>query len=662
VDMQTFCSALLALCWAFSRGESRESLPMQSLHCYNDYKSQITCTWQECRAAQRFLNVTLHHKNSINKTSTPVPCERQEAKGLLVCQDSCICWICHRKSTLFTIQEKHNFTFKPDRLLQAKLNISLFQNDKGPWAVDHMHRINVTKAGNFLQAWKTAGGRKESDWLDNASELNVTYKGGCPAGLRKNSSSVSVTSSSDSSGKCDALVPSSTSVAHAGSKPSQSSGWLGQSSERSPAVSQNSQEGDEAQPKNLRCLFNGVDQLTCSWEVRREVASSVLFTLFYRATPASQETECSPVHEEELPHSPYLFQSCEINVTNGNSLSQYLITVRPKEEEKLIAAYKNIKPLAPVNVTVTKMKDEDYELRWTKQALSFDYITQRYEFQYWKTGDSEENAQCVSISNDKPPIIFTLPMLEPSIQYKGKMRARVHELSSYEGPWSEWSEECTWETESALSPLLLPLLVPVFTIMLITFTWWGCSGLLRKKKKWEEKIPNPSKSQVIQSYLQVLPWPPSAQYWVSHNPACVSLFLLLFPAIRVPWTSSSFSPSQASPFSPGVACLPPPPSQPLLRQLPLLSLGSPSLKSSAEIPASQAPMSCFDFNGPYLHLPHECSLPDIPQHSDAAPFLSRGRPVSLEYVSLPEGSNSQTPLAGEARGAAQLRPVSRPAQ
>nr|XP_025045787.1 cytokine receptor common subunit beta-like [Pelodiscus sinensis] len=129
--MQTFCSALLALCWAFSRGESRESLPMQSLHCYNDYKSQITCTWQECRAAQRFLNVTLHHKNSINKTSTPVPCERQEAKGLLVCQDSCICWICHRKSTLFTIQEKHNFTFKPDRLLQAKLNISLFQNDKG---------------------------------------------------------------------------------------------------------------------------------------------------------------------------------------------------------------------------------------------------------------------------------------------------------------------------------------------------------------------------------------------------------------------------------------------------------------------------------------------------------------------------------------------------
>nr|XP_025045786.1 cytokine receptor common subunit beta-like [Pelodiscus sinensis] len=544
-----------------------------------------------------------------------------------------------------------------------------------------MHRINVTKAGNFLQAWKTAGGRKESDWLDNASELNVTYKGGCPAGLRKNSSSVSVTSSSDSSGKCDALVPSSTSVAHAGSKPSQSSGWLGQSSERSPAVSQNSQEGDEAQPKNLRCLFNGVDQLTCSWEVRREVASSVLFTLFYRATPASQETECSPVHEEELPHSPYLFQSCEINVTNGNSLSQYLITVRPKEEEKLIAAYKNIKPLAPVNVTVTKMKDEDYELRWTKQALSFDYITQRYEFQYWKTGDSEENAQCVSISNDKPPIIFTLPMLEPSIQYKGKMRARVHELSSYEGPWSEWSEECTWETESALSPLLLPLLVPVFTIMLITFTWWGCSGLLRKKKKWEEKIPNPSKSQVIQSYLQkgLLGMGGVGKKSPSEKTDQASSIQVLEGLMKV---SSAELPGamdermkcflsaldSENPYQTLETAAPaPPPSAPAgCRSSQATSqLVMPAMlpcRSSAEIPASQAPMSCFDFNGPYLHLPHECSLPDIPQHSDAAPFLSRGRPVSLEYVSLPEGSNSQTPLAGEARGAAQLRPVSRPAQ
>uniref|UniRef100_A0A8C8SCQ5 Cytokine receptor common subunit beta N-terminal domain-containing protein n=1 Tax=Pelusios castaneus TaxID=367368 RepID=A0A8C8SCQ5_9SAUR len=45
-----------ALCSLFPLAES---FPMQSLRCYNDYISQSTCTWQECTAARRFLNLTL---------------------------------------------------------------------------------------------------------------------------------------------------------------------------------------------------------------------------------------------------------------------------------------------------------------------------------------------------------------------------------------------------------------------------------------------------------------------------------------------------------------------------------------------------------------------------------------------------------------------------
>lgn len=65
---------------------------------------------------------------------------------------------------------------------------------------------------------------------------------------------------------------------------------------------------------------------------------------------------------------------------------------------------------------------------------------------------SSQNAQSVNISNDKPPLIFTLQMLEPSTHYRGKIRARVH-MDGFQGPWSEWSEECTWETESGTSQL-----------------------------------------------------------------------------------------------------------------------------------------------------------------------------------------------------------------
>uniref|UniRef100_A0A7M4G3L9 Cytokine receptor common subunit beta N-terminal domain-containing protein n=1 Tax=Crocodylus porosus TaxID=8502 RepID=A0A7M4G3L9_CROPO len=40
------------------------SIPMKSLHCYNDYASQKTCTWEECSKAHQFLNMTLFHTDS----------------------------------------------------------------------------------------------------------------------------------------------------------------------------------------------------------------------------------------------------------------------------------------------------------------------------------------------------------------------------------------------------------------------------------------------------------------------------------------------------------------------------------------------------------------------------------------------------------------------
>nr|XP_023955799.1 cytokine receptor common subunit beta-like [Chrysemys picta bellii] len=668
--MKLFCSALLALCWAFRVGESRESLPMQSLRCYNDFTSRTTCMWQECTAARRFIQVTLHHEDNSDNSSSPtfsahgrstqILCEPQGGKELPICQDSCVCWSCHRNSTMFVSGLRDSYTFKPDRLLQAELNVSLLQVQTLP---PQKRWINVTEA-----TWKAAGGRKRRHRLPNALELDMTYKREWES--QEKSSSVSVAKSSHCLLSCDALVPGSTYVARVRSKPSQGAGWSGQSGEWSTAVSWKSQEGDEAQPKNLRCLFNGVDRLMCSWEVRTEVTSSVLFTLFYRTPPGSEETECSPVHEEELPGSHYLFHSCEINVTNPSRLSQYLITVRPKEEEKLIQASQNIKPLAPINVTMTKMKDQEYELRWTKQILSYDHIGQRYEFLYWKT-DSLENAQIVNISNDKPPRIFTLQMLEPSTRYRGKMRARVHS-DSYKGPWSEWSEECTWETESVRSPLILPLLVPVFTIMLIAFGWCGYRCLLSKKEKWEEKIPNPGKSQLLQSYFQKgplrIPLSSSRLGFGKQSPSektdMVSFIHVLDGPMKV---SSAELPAAVddrrmcffgaldpeNPYQTLEMTTPAPYPAALAgchsSQGTSQSLSPATLpwRSSAKATASQAPMSCFDFNGPYLHFPHGCSLLDIHQDWETAP---------------PQGTPSQTLLVGQERGAAQLHPVSLPAQ
>ncbi|NXE85471.1 IL3RB protein, partial [Cochlearius cochlearius] len=185
------------------------------------------------------------------------------------------------------------------------------------------------------------------------------------------------------------LVPGSSYIARVRARPGRASGISGQYSEWSTELSWETPEGG-LEPRNLRCLFNGADRLTCSWEVKKAISTSVLFGLFFRATPASAEEECSPVHEKALPHIPYVVQSCEIPVSNASSQSQYNVSVRAKTEEKLIKAYKNIKVLPPTNVSVTVTENQEYELRWKKHTFKYDFIKQRYQVEYWKSNQYKQ--------------------------------------------------------------------------------------------------------------------------------------------------------------------------------------------------------------------------------------------------------------------------------
>lgn len=135
-------------------------------------------------------------------------------------------------------------------------------------------------------------------------------------------------------------------------------------------------------------------------------------------------------------------------------------------------------------------KDGDYELRWIKHTKK----KRCYEVLYWKTSQMEKVTRM--IINDEP--YFLLRELEPSTTYTVKMRAKLH---GSEGLWSEWSEEFTWKTDSVLPPVLLPVMLTALTITLLIIGYYSYKYFLRQNKLWEEKIPNPGKSRLIQSFL-----------------------------------------------------------------------------------------------------------------------------------------------------------------
>ncbi|NWU97520.1 IL3B2 protein, partial [Upupa epops] len=258
-------------------------------------------------------------------------------------------------------------------------------------------------------------------------------------------------------------------------------------------------------------------------------------------------------------------------------------------------------------------------------------------------------------------------MLESSTQYMGRMRARVNTPLDYEGPWSEWSEEFTWKTDNVLPPVVLPVMLPVLIITLLAVAYCSYKYFLRKKKMWEEKIPNPSKSVLIQSYLKKVPlgnWPTNSHLdFNKYNlPEKMEQASFLHVEDRQMKNSSeslevqskntdvssvsldlqnSYHALNEAEHAPGVCS----------------SRITPSRENSADASLrSQTAISSFAFNGPYLYSPLMSSQPDVHQTPEADLLGILEKSVSLQYVTLPKEDCPQAPERQEQSGASSPQP------
>ncbi|NXY91045.1 IL3RB protein, partial [Alcedo cyanopectus] len=243
-------------------------------------------------------------------------------------------------------------------------------------------------------------------------------------------------------------------------------------------------------------------------------------------------------------------------------------------------------------------------------------------------------------------------MLEPSTEYRGRMRARVNTPSDYEGPWSEWSEEFTWKTENVLPAVLLPVLFLVLIITLLIVAYCSSKYILRKKKTWEENIPNPSKSQLIKSYLgkvhlgngSASSQPDFIKHSISEKMEEASILHIVdrltknlaeypeglskktdvFPvALDLQNSYHALNEAEHGP----VVCS----SHSAGHTFPV------AMRTSADASStSQAAVSCFAFNGPYLYSPVVSSQPAMCQTLEVDPVGTHEKSVSLQYVTLPK--------------------------
>ncbi|XP_032348046.1 cytokine receptor common subunit beta isoform X2 [Camelus ferus] len=539
----------------------------------------------------------------------------------------------------FALADSDYFSFQPDWPLGTQLIVTLMQHVQPPAPKD----LRVSPDGDrFLLSWNVTHGGSESHWLSSL-EFEVVYR------RLQDSWEDAPTIYSNSSRailRPEHLTPSSTYVARVRTRLAPGSGLSGRPSQWSPEVRWASQPGDEAQPQNLQCFFDGAALLSCSWEVRSEVTSSLSFTLFYKPGPHAGEEECAPVLREAT-SSPYVQHRCRIPVPDPRSHSQYVVSVRPKEEEKLIKSSDNIQ-LAPPTLNVTKGRD-GYILHLKKEKIHSGLISHIFQVQYKKDEETWEETKTELFQNAHN---MPLPPLEPSTRYQARVRVKPNP-SGYNGIWSEWSEERSWDTEWELPTWVLALILVFITLTLLMALRFCGIYRYRLNQKWEENIPNPSKSHLFQNGTAGLRLPDSMSILTSGS--CPH---------KGPWSSSypeldgvspvDYRHREVSPLTtedPKDACDSSCEPAMTLATLDVPTEQPPSppsgLAASSGQPESQ--VSCFDFNGPYLGLPHSSSLPDIvgqqvPPQTD----VSRRPPPpgSLEYLCLPPGRQVQlVPLA-----------------
>ncbi|KAM5148049.1 cytokine receptor common subunit beta [Mantella aurantiaca] len=471
---------------------------LDSLKCVNDFKTHWTCQWKEMVEVQDMLPMNLYRWNNLSSYKhrcIPGDFKNQEdGKGHISC----------RFIDKFSSSVTTTFAFIPERVVHAEICIT--PASKVRMLPPEDLKVQMTNNSKIILTWKMPKNehsfpcllyqvkycRKDWETWEDAVSLNVLEK-------------MEVTFNSRS------FVPRSTylfrvrSVAH--EDPAHRSVWSKELSWDMPA-----DHGTIIQ--NLNCEYDGSVEMRCSWEVKRELISSVPFILYYTESPkdcnniSSKSSEshngkksCLGEKNEIKDSAPYVQYRCSLQIPPSQANNFFSIQVRNQEKVKNLKACKNIQTEAPTDLQIKDESKNGYTLKWSPPEVDFSTIQLTYQLCYWKEGDPECPAYSfVNVSGNPPEYYFPFSKLEGYTHYTAKVRAKPDETSLYNGPWSEWSQSWSWKTAFVLTTEVICISVFIISVPVSLFVFFAFRYYKRFKKRLDDSLPNPSKSKLLRNH------------------------------------------------------------------------------------------------------------------------------------------------------------------
>ncbi|KAI4822241.1 hypothetical protein KUCAC02_007800 [Chaenocephalus aceratus] len=412
-------------CCSVHESSSNVSPLLKSLQCHNDYKSHVLCSWREHRK---------HNPEAL------VQDRRQQGANNTLCSS-----VPHTPLDL-----SHHVRARPP------VNLSCHDGGDGgrrlSWSSPYPSSSSLNRNLTYQLSYRTHG---QDNWTsEDVTNTSVKLEKGLLLPGRSYESRVRVRAS------------------------------VGQWSDWSPVVTCHS-ETDTGQIPSLHCVLDGEREVTCSWEVSRDVDHFITYQLVLPNNQAPpSERRCVNLTVSSDPGGGVVRYSCSLTDADPKHL---LVELQPSHPAKSFNACEHIRPKPPQQVSV-KPKDRNWMVEWTQPASKPDLY---YHVCYYKTADQLYQVKVRSLvvpdlyqgvpSEWSPPVDWTSH--EGTLQHAYKHCPHVYETYTHHS--------------HLVRKKLIYVTISVFVTTVVLGLYFSIPACQRRVILWVDSVPSPAKSKIL---------------------------------------------------------------------------------------------------------------------------------------------------------------------
>lgn len=456
---------------------------LQSLQCYNDYKSHVDCKWKAP------TNMTVHlwlkeDEDGSRKLCVPLRSENATEDGVVKCR---------YETPLFAMSVNHTMFFVNNQTASLCSSSKHISKD----LVQHLRArppenltVSEESDGSHLLRWSSP--YPPSSSLSQNLTYEVSFR--TQDGDAWNNQEVENTSMKLERQR---LLPGRRYEAKVRTRAA-----LGRWSEWTPVVIWKTGD-DIGHVPPLDCVLLGEKRVMCSWEVSRELAYLITYRLTCRHNQTARfKTCCTKPAVSSDARGNEVRYSCPLTDVDPERLQ---LRLRPTHNTKTFTLHKNIQPDSPEQVKVQE-ENGDWVVEWSAPAGT--PLNLLYQVWYYSTKYRGSSVQ-LNISEGSTSVTILGTSLIPLQAYEVKVRSLVApgSGSTLEGIPSEWSAPANWTSNEATWSVskLIYCFIGVLAVVVFLTLYNAIPVCRRKLESWVNSVPSPGKSKML-SEIKSPPW------------------------------------------------------------------------------------------------------------------------------------------------------------